>query len=250
LTFNQIRSYLDPASLLKLEAEESNQKITAALKTIDRCIEAYRATKLAINSEAAADEKVAAWEFDDDLCFNRLFEFRKRVVLVDGFIKTSLDFLKLEKVEVGVERWNVQIKAMYESFVAKRDEIGKQSEEKYDVLDVNNPGFAAAYSQFGELVLDFDRRLATIASLAFAHAGNLEANSKLVLSFQGLLERPAIAEEFAPNYSTILKLFESELDAVKAIFDEQKNNMFLAKNMPVTSGTLLVSDLFPVDSSF
>jgi dynein heavy chain len=133
---------------------------------------------------------------------------------------------------------------MYEAFVAKRDEIGKQSEEKFDILDIHNPGFVNSFASFNELVLDFDRRLATIASLAFAHAGNLEASCKLVLSFQGLLERPIIAEEFQPNYLSILQSFEQELDTVKLIFDEQKNNIFLAKNMPVTSGTLLVRQSF------
>ena len=133
---------------------------------------------------------------------------------------------------------------MYDSFCQRRDEIAKQSEEKFDALNPKNHGFVEVYSHFNQLVLDYDRRLSTIASLAFSNAGNLESACKIILAFQGLLDRPAIAEEFNPNYIKLITNFDNELSTVKRIFDEQKSSTILAKNMPTTAGLLLVCFTF------
>ncbi len=227
--------------MLKLEAEEAIGKLTGALKTIEKCVDHFRQIKSSINDAASTDASIKPWQFDDELVFERLYSYRERIKLLHSFSLAVLDFLKLEKVEVGVERWNIQIKSMYEHFCSRRDEIAKQSEEKFDILDPHNPGFVHVYHQFNALILDYDRRLAAIASLAFANAGNLEAACKMILSFQGLLDRSTIAEEFIQNYHTLLAGFDTELTVVKQIFDSEKSNTNLAKNMPGTAGVLLVS---------
>ena len=45
---------------------------------------------------------------------------------------------------------------MLEQFVAKRDELGKLSEEKFDCLDPTNPGFIYSLSSLNKLTVDFD----------------------------------------------------------------------------------------------
>jgi dynein heavy chain len=251
----QLRSYLDAPSLLKLEPEESIVKVNNALKTIDTCIAHYHTTRTLINTEAAkpaaeGNPSVAEWSFDDDLVFWRLTSYRERIVLVQQYINTVVDFLKLEKVETGIERYNTQIKAMLEQFTSKRDEIGKLSEEKYDCLDPTNPGFLQSLESLKELSVDFDRRLTTMALASFEEVGSLEASAKLIIAFQGLLDRPTIAEAFDAKYSDLIRAFDAELDTLKTIFDEQKIAVVIAKNMPRTAGVLLVCVLAYTDAVF
>lgn len=241
----QVRAYLDAPSLLKLEPEESIVKVNTALATIDLCFEHYQNMRSTINEEAKqpAEEGKAAvvsWDFDDTMCFHRIRAYRERIVLIQTYVLSVTDFLKLEKVETGIERWNVQIKSMLEQFVGKRDEIGKLSEEKFDCLDPKNAGFPIAYEAFKGVVHDYDRRLTTMALATFDEAGNLEAVCKLIIAFQGLLDRPTIAEVFDKKYYDLLGLFDAELDRLKVMLDTEKQAAHIAKNMPETAGTLLV----------
>ena len=248
LLISIIRGFIDPATLLKLEPEEASVKLQHVLKTIDHCIAVFHVVKKQINEEAekpipeGSDKlPIAPWEFDEDLIFARLKLHRVRIQKLNSYINTVLDFVKLEKIEIGIERWNTQIKSMYEQFILRRDELGKMSEEKFDCFDPKNPGFDHAFENFNHLVYDYDRRLASMASLAFSEAGNFESSSKLIISFQGLLDRPVIASEFLPNYSKLLAIFDKELDTIKTIFDVQKVNTTIPKNMPRTAGLLLVA---------
>jgi len=90
------------------------------------------------------------------------------------------------------------------------------------------------------MAADFDRRLGSVACQCFERVNSLEAGFKLVVSFQGLLDRPDIADDVGAQYPLMIDMYEHELDTVKALFDGQRTHAVLNKNMPQTAGALKV----------
>lgn len=63
--------------------------------------------------------------------------------------------------------------------------------------------------------------------------------------FASLLERPLIKEDATPHYSTLLEMFNTELDNAKIMYDNQiaatqkdDNVPPISKNMPPVAGQL------------
>ncbi|XP_039718441.1 dynein axonemal heavy chain 11 isoform X2 [Pteropus medius] len=103
--------------------------------------------------------------------------------------------------------------------------------------------FESDYVVFKSKTLDFDRRLGTILCEGFFNCNGLEAAFKLLTVFGNFLEKPVVMEIFSPHYSTLVYMFNAELDVCKQLYNEhvkqiERGNVVLNKNMPFTSGNI------------
>uniref|UniRef100_A0A4X1URR4 Dynein axonemal heavy chain 17 n=1 Tax=Sus scrofa TaxID=9823 RepID=A0A4X1URR4_PIG len=131
--------------------------------------------------------------------------------LRQNLYKTAIEFLKLEKIELGGVRGSIlgsQVTQIYEEVF---ELVKVFADCKYDPLD---PGDSTK-------IQDLDRRLATIFCQGFDDCSSIESCARLLHMCGGLLERPLILAEVVPRYSVMLELFDAELDNTKALYDAQ-----------------------------
>uniref|UniRef100_A0A8C3GPM7 Dynein axonemal heavy chain 17 n=1 Tax=Cairina moschata TaxID=8855 RepID=A0A8C3GPM7_CAIMO len=126
----------------------------------------------------------------------------------------SIEFLKLEKAEMGGARGNILGSQVFQIYEEVSELVKGFADCKYDPLD---PDFA----EFQSKIQDLDRRLATILCQGFDDCNSLASAVKLVHMFSSLLDRPLIKAEVSPYYSSLLATFSAELDAVKVLYDTQ-----------------------------
>ncbi|PNJ55828.1 DNAH11 isoform 5 [Pongo abelii] len=240
LFINQAIAYLSPEDLLRGEIEESLEKVQVAvniLKTFKNSFFNYR-KKLA---SYFMGRKLRPWDFQSHLVFCRFDKFLDRLIKMEDIFVTTLEFEKLERLEFGGTKGailNGQVHKMSEEFM-ELYKLFKQS--TYDPSDCNNMEFESDYVAFKSKTLEFDRRLGTIICEAFFNCNGLEAAFKLLTIFGNFLEKPVVMEIFSLHYSTLVHMFNTELDVCKQLYNEhmkqiERGLVVLNKNMPFTSG--------------
>ncbi|KAG5210204.1 hypothetical protein JEQ12_015398 [Ovis aries] len=207
LFIDQAIAYLSPEDLLKGEIED--------------CLE----------------KELKPWDFQSYLVFHRFDKFLDRFMKIEDIFVTILEFEKLERLEFGGTKGailNGQIYEMSEEFM-KHWKIFKQ--RTYDPSDYNNMEFESDYVVFKSKILDFDRRLGTVLCEAFFNCNGLEAAFKLLTVFGNFLEKPVVMEIFSPHYSTLVHMFNEELDMCKQLYNEHMRQV----SRGIKSGTFTAS---------
>uniref|UniRef100_A0A8B9NIU4 Dynein axonemal heavy chain 17 n=1 Tax=Accipiter nisus TaxID=211598 RepID=A0A8B9NIU4_9AVES len=154
--------------------------------------------------------------------------------------QTAIEFLKLEKAELGGVRGNIlgsQVFQIYEEEVQRLCQL-KSFCSYWQKLNKD-------FAEFQKKIQDADRRLATIFCQGFDDCKCLASAVKLVHMFASLLERPLIKAEVSPYYSALLGMFKAELENVKVLYDAQtaspplhRGSPAINKNMPPVAGQL------------
>ena len=211
------RSYLDPENLLKGEIDESLEKLNNCKKVMKTYSDLYTETQNRMKDFFEEGDTPVEWTFARTLVFSRFDNFMKRIDQVRDFFETSLEYLKLEKIEFG----GISGGALSQRVVTLFDEFNAEfkvfTERTYDPLDWNDQtGFKVDYYKFRSKIDDFDRRLAKCACLGFDDCCNVESMYKLLAIFGSLVKRPLIACDFDANYEIMLKTYKAlEINLVK-----------------------------------
>ncbi|XP_062567134.1 dynein beta chain, ciliary-like [Saccostrea cucullata] len=244
MIINMARNFLDPSEIFKGEIEETIEKVRKACNVLDAYKNTYEDHKERLKSYFPEGTEPRLWEFAPKLVFARFDKFMERVKTVRELMETALEFMKLEKVELGGIKGKLlsqQVVQLHEEF---QEQYGVFTNKSYDCLDPSSNEFLDDYQMFLDKIGDFDRRLATIICQGFDDCSGLESVFKLLDIMGSLLERDLIKKDFDEKYPLIVKLMDTELDTAKFIYDEQMarkketGKASLHKNMPKVSGSL------------
>uniref|UniRef100_A0A8W4FHF7 Dynein axonemal heavy chain 17 n=1 Tax=Sus scrofa TaxID=9823 RepID=A0A8W4FHF7_PIG len=196
------RTFLSPEEVLKGLQGEIEEVLSGISLSVSVLKELYRAYDFCCANMKWTDE--ACWGF-----------------LRQNLYKTAIEFLKLEKIELGGVRGSIlgsQVTQIYEEVF---ELVKVFADCKYDPLDPGDSSFDDDYADFETKIQDLDRRLATIFCQGFDDCSSIESCARLLHMCGGLLERPLILAEVVPRYSVMLELFDAELDNTKALYDAQ-----------------------------
>ncbi|XP_013396327.1 dynein beta chain, ciliary isoform X2 [Lingula anatina] len=240
---NSARNYLDPTEIFKGEVEETIEKVRETVEILKYFQVTYEEHKAKLKDYFKnGDPK--EWEFAPQLVFSRYDTFVQRVETVRDLFETALEFMKLEKIELGGIKGrslSAQVVQIFDEF----NELYKMfSERAYDALDPVDTEFTEDYKNFQAKIEDLDRRLGAIICQAFDDCSGLESALKLVDIFGSLLERPIIKEIFDPSYPKLIVMMDEDLDTAKSIYDlqmqvvQQTGKAISHKNMPKVTGGL------------
>lgn len=131
--------------------------------------------------------------------------FRK----VTDVLSNCLEFMKLEKVEIGGLKGKAisgKVQKVFEEFNAL---YGKLGNIQYDILLPEDPSFFADYDKYMKKCTDLDRRLAMLFSQAFSDSNSLRSMFKFLLVAGSLVDRPIIAAEVNINVEDLNDILSS-----------------------------------------
>lgn len=238
------RNHLDPTEIFKGEIEENMIRVKTAEEILKCFKETYEEYRLSLNKFFPDNVEPFLWQFSPHLVFERFDKFMERVSVVKKLMETSIEFLKLEKIELGGIRGKIlsrQVMQINEEF---KEQYKVFQEKTTDTLDSNNQEFIDDYNKFQERISDLERRLATVICQGFNDCSGLQSCFKLLDMMGSLLERPLIKKDFNGKYNQIVKLLNQEIDAIKMIYDKEMKilketgHITVHKFMPQVSGSL------------
>ncbi|XP_064861656.1 dynein axonemal heavy chain 11 [Oncorhynchus nerka] len=236
-------AYLIPEELFKMELEEGVERVQVTISVLRSFKRLFHTHRQRIPQYYRSGETVKQWDFPSTLVFHRADHILDRLLMIEELFASALVFLKLEKVELGGSRGKILSEMVFSMNEEFHDSWRTLRESKHDPLDYTKEDFLVDYRRFMEQNRDFDQRLGTVLNLAFQHSKGLESAFKLLQIFGTLLERPRINQLFSPNYSTLLGMFNTEIDHCQIILDQQRERLrsgcvVLSKNMPPVAGNL------------
>lgn len=192
----------------------------------------------------ASGRTAIPWTFHPNAVFERFNAFLERLNTIQWFFCTVVEFLKLEKVEIGGlkgRQLSARITAIYMEF---NQYFSAFASKNYDVLDPDDPTFTTDFADFQERILELDMKLAAILCQAFDDCYNLESVFKLINIMGSVLDRPKIKEEFNNKYADILLMLDREIGACEQIYQRQieyrnvHGYLFADRSFPPVTATL------------
>ncbi|KAM4697873.1 dynein axonemal heavy chain 11-like [Rhinophrynus dorsalis] len=243
LLIDQALNFLIPEEIFKMELEEGLERVQQTVvmfKSFKKMFSIYK-EKLAHNSENT--DGVKMWDFPSNLVFSRFDSILERLLYIEELFTAAIDFLKLEKIEIGGFRGKILSEEIHTMSEEANESWRILQESKYDPLDYTDTGFLSDYMRYSKQINDFDHHLGRILNLAFEESNGIESAFKVLQIFGSLLERPVIQALFSPNYVKLLSMFEQEINSCREIFHTQREKWnnghdVLHKNMPITAGNL------------
>ncbi|XP_042285828.1 dynein axonemal heavy chain 11 isoform X2 [Thunnus maccoyii] len=236
-------AYLIPEELFKMELEEGMERVQITISVLRTFKQLFHSHRQRIPKYYRHTQTIKLWDFPATLVFQRSERIMERLFMIEELFSTALDFLKLEKVELGGSRGKILSEMVFSMSEEFHDRWRALRESKYDPLDYTNDDFVRHHRRFMEQNRDFDQRLGTVLNLAFQHSKNLKSTFKLLKIFGTLLDRPRIHQLFSPNYSVLLVMFNHEIDHCQFLLDQHRVELrsgcaVLSKNMPSVAGNL------------
>ncbi|XP_066237508.1 dynein axonemal heavy chain 17 isoform X2 [Saccopteryx leptura] len=240
------RMYLGPEEVLKGLQGEIEEVLNGISLSVMVLKELYRTYDFCCTNMKLffKDKELVLWEFPSSLAFSRMNAFFHRIQTIEELYKTAIEFLKLEKIEIGGVRGNILGSVVTQIYEEVFDLVKVFADCKYDPLDPEDSSFDDDYADFETKIQDLDRRLATIFCQGFDDCNCIKSCAKLLYMCGKLLERPLILTEVVPRYSVMLELFDAELDNTKVLYDAQITASTdgkippIHKNMPPVAGQL------------
>lgn len=178
------------------------------------------------------------WTFHPNAVFERFNAFLERLNTIQWFFSTVIEFLKLEKVEIGGlkgRQLSSKITTIYTDF---NQFFSSFAAKTYDVLDPDDPKFEQDFETFQQRILELDIKLAGIFCQAFNDCHCLESIFKLINILGSVLDRPKISAAFTDNYANLMKMLDDEIRCCEKMYENQMKHF-------TEKGYLLVDRRFP-----
>ncbi|NXC67641.1 DYH8 protein, partial [Anhinga anhinga] len=158
----------------------------------------------------------------------RLEKITEMITVVQTFCALSLSTIE------GIDIVAVKFKNIYQSVQKKQ----------YDILDPRKTEFDVDFGNFMAKIEDLEIQIQTFMRTCFGRILSSQHALQLLQRFQNL-RMPCLQEEIVRTVSCILQHYVAELEATKKLYQIQKDDPPLARNMPPVTGKILwVRQLF------
>ncbi|XP_072737598.1 dynein axonemal heavy chain 17-like [Ciconia boyciana] len=169
LLVEMTRNFLSPEDVMKGlqgETEEALRGIRLSISTIEKLFQSY-STYCSDLMPTLFPEEPQLWEFPPSLVFRRTDSFLHRLKTIEELYQTAIEFLKLEKAELGGVRGNILGSQVFQIYEEVSELIKGFADCRYDPLDPAEEQLNKDFAEFQEKIQDVDRRLATIFCQGF-----------------------------------------------------------------------------------
>jgi dynein heavy chain, axonemal len=181
LIIQQAKRYLDPSSIFSTDIDEAMQRISFSIEVLRyfRTIFDEYKDNLDPFFRNQPQYPVVNWSFHPIAVFERLNAFLNRLLTIQGFFFTVIEFMKLEKVEIGGLKGRVLSARIIIVSTEFKQCFALYATKTYDVLDPDDPSFDNDFVQFQDSIQELDLKLASIFCQAFDDCYNLESVFKV-----------------------------------------------------------------------
>lgn len=178
------------------------------------------------------------WRFQNSALFSRLDAFLERCHDVLDLSQTAVQFLKLDRVEIGGTKGKQLTGSVKQILTDFTTAYEKFHNVEYNIMEIGETRFDEDFYKFRGTIRELERRLGSIIVQAFDDAITISATFKLLDSFEGLLERDVIAADIEKKHFDLLRSYAEDLKEVNDIFNSNKESPILSKNAAPMSGAV------------
>uniref|UniRef100_A0A8D3CLD0 Dynein axonemal heavy chain 11 n=1 Tax=Scophthalmus maximus TaxID=52904 RepID=A0A8D3CLD0_SCOMX len=138
LIIDKAFAYLIPEELFKMELEEGVERVQITISVLRNFKQFFHTHRQRIPEYYTHSQTIKLWDFPATLVFQRSDRIMERLLMIEVHRLKTLDFLKLEKVELGGSRGKVLSEMVFSMNEEFHDRWRTLRESKYDPLDYTN----------------------------------------------------------------------------------------------------------------
>jgi len=231
---SQACKFISGETIFSMEPQEAVEALATCIKV---CI-TFKDVYLKYQAKSQIECPGSPWKFQNSALFARLDSFLERCHDVLDLMQTTVQFNKLEKIEIGGTKGKSLTTSVRQSYIDFTEAIKIFKNATYDVMDVEAKQFDDDFFIFRTRISELERRVASVIIQAFDDSTTVLGRFKLLDSFEGLLEREIIQTDLERKNSDLITAFCNDLKQVQEIFLLGKASPPLGDNMPPRAGAV------------
>lgn len=188
------QSFVNGEIIFRLIEDESVSDAVNLLKETTRILKAFYNAFKRGQVKAAKLLEPGIWDIQEDVAFARLNMFLERCSDIQEFVQIVVEFNKLDKVFLGGTKGETLTQSIRNVVIDFKEAVGHLQHVPYDIMDINASRFDDDFYRYRSKVKDFELRLSNIINQAFDDQSNQIAQFKLLVSMEGLTERPIVKD--------------------------------------------------------
>ena len=157
-----------------------------------------------------------------DLFCRRVLKLIDLFTTIDQF--DALATNKLEGMDLLIDQFH-RIKAEFKS-------------RNHDLLDYHNNKFDRDYVEFNVRISDLESKLQQFVNQSFENISSISHSLQLLTKFQGILHRETLKTDLESKLSVIFQNYGLELEKVQQLYEKQKHNPPISRNLPPVAGNI------------
>ncbi len=108
----------------------------------------------------------------------------------------------------------------------------------HDLLDYHNNKFDRDYVEFNVHIADLENKLQHFVNTSFESIGSISHSLHLLNKFQSILHRDTLKADLDSKMSIIFHNYGIELEHVQQLYEKQKHNPPISRNLPPVAGNI------------
>ncbi|XP_055862272.1 dynein axonemal heavy chain 8-like isoform X3 [Biomphalaria glabrata] len=208
--------------LWDLPKQDLQNRIKDCLKLFQTYIDTYKATKKKI----AIEKNERPFDFSEMYIFGKIFVFQARLEQILNLFDnvTTFSVLEVSRIE-GLDTYANKYNTLFNNLKKKG----------HDLLNHKNPAFEEDFERFLDNVEDLKTQ---IAKFMVNHIRNIKGSlNKLIITRNFELLKLSFLDTEC-EYSNILTFYGEELDAIMQMYDREKDDPQVQRNMPPIAGRI------------
>ena len=214
------------------------QESVSQLKLVLRVLGTFKAIYFEYRGKSTKESPDNPWRFQNSALFARLDMFLERIHDLLELAETMMQFLRLEKVEIGGTHGKgltITVKQIYSEFIKAREHL---QQVEYDLMDVDEREFDADFYSFRSTIRELERQLGSVITKAFDDCNTVDYTFKLLDGFEGLLDRDIIKSDLEKKTDDLLEDYYKDIKKVYMMYHNAKANPPMSKNAAPCSGAV------------
>lgn len=199
--------------------------LNSCLKLNDVFQEQYRLTKAKLQQMPTGKQ----FECNEMQIFGKFDLFCRRIVkLIDLFTTIGqFDSMSQNKLE-GMD-------SLIDQFNSIRTEFRSRN---HDLLDYHNNKFDRDYVEFNVYISDLETKVQQYVNRAFESLSSITHSLQLLKQFKKVFHRESLKSELDSKLSLIFQNYGLELEQVQQLYEKQKHEPPIPRNLPPVAGNI------------
>lgn len=235
--FMKITNQMITTCRLGINGKDSYDKLwdkdlTIVLEVIEKCLqmnEEYQDQYRVIKEKLMTTPKGKQFDFSESQIFGKFDLFCRRLIKLMDMFSTMQQFKSLSQQKFdGLEPLLHAFNDVVKSFRNKG----------HDLLDFHSNRFDRDYVDFNVKTQELENSLQQFINRSFENINSIEDSLSLLKRYQLILHRENLRNDLDSKLTLIFHNYGMELTHVEAMYEKNKHNPPIARNMPPVAGNI------------
>ncbi|RVE68725.1 hypothetical protein OJAV_G00094270 [Oryzias javanicus] len=234
LLIKQAQAYLFPDKLLSEDASDGLRKLQKSLDILQLYRDSYENHGANLTKYKKEGIRLEPWSFDPAQVFLELDGFTVRLKTIKDILLMTLDLARLETLVVdglNYQEFNMQIQQLHHQFLDAYKLFTEKAADK--CVDMIHKEFEVAAKELKEKTDCIYQQIRSIFCRVFDNV-SVPCNAfKTVKMFGSLLEHPIIAADAKDKFSSLLNMFDTELNGYQLLYNQHMERLHCQDFVPM-----------------